>query len=372
MKDQSSDKKKILIIVNTYFQLMTAIQIVLKKCDGYEVDFLLTDNLTDCQSIALRLKNFDFVHEVFIAESKRIAIPRDKKGRIDAVRYSIWFKNYIKTKTSLGLSTCTYDELLFHNIDIFTYIIYAFAQSINKDITLVRYEEGFSIYLSYNDRPLSEKIGELISKILGRKSLVNNIRFVYLYHPEYLTYNIPCEIRKIPLINKKDEKYKNIINSIFNYKVNEAKTRKLILFEECFYVDKSPVEDYPLFCEIINKVTPDKVSLKLHPRNTVNRFKNTGAHIFDGGHAPWEVLQLNNTYESNVFATITSGSVLASMLYFDEKIPTIFLYKVVDGNFKLKTNYEKYLNKVKNSKMDSPIYIPENKEQLFHILEELV
>lgn len=372
MNNQSTEKKRVLIIINTYFQLMTAIQIVLKNYYNYESDFIITDNLSDYEDIALRMKNFEFVHGVFTARSRKIAIPRDNKSRIESIKDCIWIKNYIKSKTNIDMDSRNYDVLLFHNIDIFTYIVYAFVQKWNKGIILRRFEEGFSIYLSYNDRPHSEKIGESISKILGRRSLINNIQFVYLYHPEYLTYNMPCGTKKIPLISKNDERYRKIVNSIFNYNAKEARTKKLIIFEESFYADKTPIEDYPLFCEIINKVTPDMVSLKLHPRNTINRFSKTKAHIFDGGHAPWEVLQLNNSYESNVFATITSGSVLASILYFDEKIPTIFLYKVVDGDFKLKTNYEKYLNKVRSSQKDSLIYIPENKEQLFRILEDLV
>lgn len=372
MKKQSIEKKRVLIIVNTYFQLMTVIQIVLKNYDNYDIDFIITDNLGGYEDIALRMKNFEFVHEVFTATSKKIAIPRDNKSRIEAIKDCVLVKNYIKSRTNINLNFRKYDVLLFHNIDMFTYIIYAFVQKKNKGIILRRFEEGFSIYLSYNDRPHSEKIGELISKLLGRRSLMDNIQFVYLYHPEYLTYDMPCEVKRIPLISKNDERYRKIINGIFDYNASEAKTRKLIIFEESFYADKAPIEDYSLFYEIINKVTPDMVSLKLHPRNTTNRFSKTKAHIFDGGHVPWEVLQLNDSYESNVFATITSGSVLASMLYFDEKISTIFLYKVVDGDFKLKTNYEKYLNKVKNSKQDSSIYIPENKEQLFHILEDLV
>ncbi len=372
MNKQNTEKKRVLIIINTYFQLMTAIQIVLKNYDNYETDFIITDNLSGYEDIARRMEGFGFAHEVFTAKSKKIAIPRDNKSRIEAVKDCIWAKNYIKSKTKINLNARNYDVFLFHNIDMFTYIVYAFVQKRNNNIILRRFEEGFSIYLSYNDRPYSEKIGEFISKILGRRSLMNNIQFVYLYHPEYLTYDIPCEVKKIPLISKIDERYRKIVNGIFNYNEREAKSRKLIIFEESFYADRTPIEDYPLFCEIINKVTPDMVSLKLHPRNTTNRFLKTKAHIFDAGHAPWEVLQLNNSYESNVFATITSGSVLASMLYFDEKIPTIFLYKVVDGDFKLKSNYEKYLHKVINSMQDPLIYIPENKEQMYCILEELV
>lgn len=60
-----------LIIINTYFQLMTAIQIVLKNYDNYETDFIITDNLSGYEDIARRMEGFGFAHEVFTAKVKR-------------------------------------------------------------------------------------------------------------------------------------------------------------------------------------------------------------------------------------------------------------------------------------------------------------
>lgn len=362
-------KQKILVIVNTYFQLMTAVQLVLKIYKEDVVDFIITDNLIGYDEISKRVEKSGIVDKVYVAESKSISIPRTRVDKQRAVFYTVFGKSFLRKKTNL--SENKYDILLFHNIDVFTYIIFNELINRNNKTHVYRYEEGFSLYLTFNDRPKSEKMCEWIFKKLRRKSVVNNIDAVYLYHPEYLTYKMTQEIRKIPLLSKTDEVFKDTINLIFQYSSENNKTRKAIIFEECFYADKTPIDDYDLFHEVIQVIGPNDASIKLHPRNTTNRFSETDALVFDGGNVPWEVLQLNSNYQDNVFITITSGSVLASMLYFDESIHTVFLYKVVGGKFKLKKNYEAYLNKVCKAHPSVRIYIPKNKEEMYQILGEM-
>lgn len=363
-------KQKVLVIVNTYFQLMTAIQLVLKVYIKADVDFIITDNLISYNEISKKIEERNIISKVYRAKTRSITIPRTRADKFKAVLYTISSEKFIKQRTDFVKDK--YDLLLFHNLDVFTYIIYSYIVKENPNTRLGRYEEGFSIYLTFNDRLKSEKICEWIFKILRRKSIVKNISVIYLYHKEYLTYKIPYHIENIPLLSKTDETYKSVINYIFQYDGNNIETRLAIIFEECFFADKTPIDDYSLFCRVIQIVGAQKTSIKLHPRNLENRFCNTGALVFNGGNAPWEVLQLNGDYTDNILITITSGSVLASMLYFNEPISIIFLYKIVGGNFKIKKNYDIYLQKVCNNNPNTKIYIPKSQDELSKILGEIV
>lgn len=361
-------KRKILIIVNTCFQLMTAVQLIQKKFTEDETDLMLTDHLPDCEHMAERITESGVAGHVYTARCRDISIPRTGAGRRRAVFYTAFAGAYLRKNTDFKGDK--YDVLMFHNLDSFLYILCAEMYRKNRDILLRRYEEGFSIYLTFNDRPKTEKICERIFRMLGRRSIIKNIDRVYLYHPEYLTYEMEQPIERIPLLSKKDRKYREAVNHIFHYQEKHTAATGILLFEECFFADGTPVEDQELFEQIIEYAGKGNVTVKLHPRNRVNRFARSGASVFEASGLPWEAAQMNHDYRDSLFMTVSSGSVLASLLYFDECIPTVFLYKVIGGGFRLKENYEAYLQKIFEKHPDARIFIPDTREELKQIIKE--
>ena len=68
-------KRKILIIVNTCFQLMTAVQLIQKKFTEDETDLMLTDHLPDCEHMAERITESGVAGHVYTARCKIFPFP---------------------------------------------------------------------------------------------------------------------------------------------------------------------------------------------------------------------------------------------------------------------------------------------------------
>lgn len=362
-------KKKVLFISNTYFQLLTALQLSMTEFKSCDVDFLISDYSQNAKKVAENMMRAGIQGRVYFVESKNISFCQNRKEQIINLLKVIQYQKTVKRFIDLDFSI--YDYFLFHNMDLFLYAIFEKVKSDNDRIRVFRYEEGFGLYLLFNDKIKSEKICERIFPLLGGASLRNAIEKVYLYHPEYLTYNIQYPTKTIYPIDKYNIQYKEIINKIFGYSFTETISEKFIIFEDCFFGDGHPIKDYDLFLEIADVVGESGTAIKLHPRNGINRFEGTKCHALEISSIPWEVIQMNNTYTDKVFLTVASGSVLASMLYFNESIPTIFLYKVVGGSFKTKRNYTRYLENICKNSGNEKVYVPETKEELFQLIESL-
>ena len=362
-------KDKILFISNTYFQLLTAIQLSMTEFKNFEVDFLISDHSINAMKIVENMENTNIGGRVYYIESKNISFSRNKKEQLTNLLKVIHYKKTVKSIINLNFSV--YCCFLFHNMDLFLYALFQKMKRDNPKLHIYRYEEGFSLYLYFNDKIKSERVCERIFPLMGGKSLRDSIEKIYLYHPEYLTYNIQYPIKKISPIDKHNFRYKEVVNKVFEYTIFEEISEKFIIFEDCFFGDGHPINDYNLFLEIADAVGAYGTTIKLHPRNGTNRFKGTKCRALETSSIPWEVIQMNNNYLDKVFLTVASGSVLASMLYFNEAIPTIFLYKVVGGKFKTKKNYTDYLEKICNNSNKTNVYIPETKEELFELIEKL-
>lgn len=359
--------KKKLFLINTHFQLITSLQIIDKE-NIKHVDFIITNNLNGYKEIIKRLNKLKFVDTVYAAEIKNFTIPKNNFQRLknmkDVLIGSKSISKFLKNFNGRG-----YDNLYFYNLDFFTYILYDFVRKESQNITVNRFEEGFSIYLSFVCKKKSEKLCDIIASLFNRFSVKEDIENVFLYHPEFLTYDLNYNIKTIPLLSKKDKKFKELINYVFNYNGEQLLETNSIIFEECFYTDSGFMDDVPLFYKICEMIGFKNVSIKLHPRNKIDRFSKLGIRVMKNSSIPWEVIQINNDFSDKTFITITSGSVLASMLYFGENIKTIFLYKLLDEKFSLKEHYEEYLMKLVNVS-NSQVYIPENINNLMEIVGE--
>lgn len=362
--------RDVLFLINTHFQLITALQLVRYEFNTDNVDLVISDNLNGYKDIIERLKDCKIIRHVYQAEIKELTIPKNGRQRIKSMISVLRGKNSIHKYMRVD-DIEKYDVFLFHNLDFFSYILYDFLKLKSKSILCRRFEEGFSIYLSFNDRVKSQKVCDIIFRLFRRNILSENIESIYLYHEELLTYHLDYPIHKIPLLNKNDSEFKMVLNKVFGYKKSDLLDTKAVIFEECFFVDGNEINDFELFKRVAEYIGYSNVSVKLHPRNKVNRFNDTEIQVLRNSAVPWEIMQMNNDYRDKVFITITSGSVLASFLYFGEIIPTVFLYKLVGGNFKLKHNYECYLDKLcLNTKYE--VYIPNSLSELENVIKEII
>ena len=285
---------------------------------------------------------------------------------------------YIKKKSlikkSLSLDVLNYGEIYLYNYDVFTYTLYDYLKKKNKNMIANRFEEGFGSYL-YEDKKLrGHNLRKIIRKVMLHYNLENNINEYYFFNPDLVVYDEKAKLKKMQNIDRSNKELVKTLNTIFNYNPSENEYKqKYIFFEESFFCDNNGIEDMDLILKIAEIVGKENLLVKLHPRNRVDRFKQYGIKTNKTIGIPWEVIQMNNDFSDKVFLTISSGSVLASKLYFGDNIKTYLLFNCTEkmSDMVTKETFE-YLKKI-NDKFDiKDFIIPKNKKDFFEILTRQV
>ena len=349
-----------LIVVNTYFQLITVINLCLNKLNNDKNDIILSDLSLNMEKIYTNLKKFNIFENVYFIKSKDICRCKNK-----------FKKNFIhlfNRKKIIGTNVNNiYDCLLFYNDDILTYTLFDELLSRNQKLTCNRFEEGYSIYPSNFSNQTKSKLFFFIRRILNRKDLYKKISTLYLYNPDLLCYIPKCKVDIIPKLSRDDENLKKICNNIFNYKDDKNIMKKYIFFEESFFCDGYNINDLELVLKISEIVGKDNLLIKLHPRNSVDRFEKYGIKTIKAIEVPWEVIQLNNDFSNTVLLTITSGSVLSSRIFFDDNTKIYMLFNcTTPKSFLATAEYFKYLEKLRKKCGTNSINIPENLENFLN------
>lgn len=359
--------KKTLILTNTLFQIIVALQLKLTKYQNDEVTLIISDHSFNYKSIVNNLKKLNIFKDVYIAKTREYIHGNNMKDKLKRNLFSNIFSNTELNKL-INLENKYYDEFLFYNLDAFTYLLYAVLYSKNKKIIANRFEEGFCTYLYGDDIKENSK---KIRKLFLKKDLYKEISKLYLFNPDLIIYDTNFKIEKIESIDKNNEKLVNAVNAIFDYKsIQDKYYQKYIFFEESFFCDNKGINDMDLILKIADIVGKENLMVKLHPRNKVDRFSKYGITTNKAIGVPWEIIQMNNDFSDKVFLTISSGSVLASRLYFNDNIKTYLLYNCTDKMSDMVTNeFFEYMEKVKNQFGINNFIIPKNKENFYELLE---
>lgn len=362
-----------LFVVNTLFQLMTAINLNLKVFSDGDNDIFITDCSVGAEKIAENLKNeciFSNVYYILTEEKIQTKTVKDKVRRF--IEY--FFEPNQMFDNIVPDISYAYDELLFYNYD--TLVTYIFNKILkeNNNASWSRFEEG---YISYFYGEIESRIVMLSEKIhcffKRENSMAQHCDSYYFYEPNLVLFNKDYKIKKIPKIDKNDSKIIQHINNTFGITdvPDEYKSVKYIFFEEQFSFDNSGVEDYELISKICEAVGKENILVKMHPRNRKNRFLNDEIKTNKTIGIPWEVIHLNRSFENKVFVAISCGSILSSKILFSESVKSILLYKCVNKCPPLvNEKYEIYIKKLCDL-YGTELIVPENMEQAIEILKTM-
>ena len=353
-------KKRNLIVVNTYFQLITVINMTLHNLNNDINDIIITDISVGAEKKVERLKKLNIFNNVYFIKYKQISSESRVKKYITYL-----FNRDLILKTRLNN---VYDELIFYNLDILSYSLIDELFKNNKKLVCSIYDEGIGTYTIY---PKNNKINSLLRTILFRPNIDKLIKKIYLYHPNLICYKCNFELNQIPKLDSKNTKFKNILNSVFEYKKVTIPPQKYIFFEEAFFCDNKDIDDYELILKIAEIVGKDNIIVKLHPRNKTNRFNKVGIPTWANSEVPWEVIQMNENYSNKIFLSISSGTILMSKLFFEDQIKSYYLFNCTNNMSDLvNDNFHQYLNKIEKNLSLNNLIIPETKEQFLKLLEE--
>lgn len=352
-------KKRNLIIANTYFQLITAINLVLNNFSNDITDLVITDCSVGMKNKATLIKKNKLFNKVIYYESK--AINNGNKIK----KYLLYL--FDRNKIIGNEIQAKYDEILFNNLNVLTYSVIDELYSKNPNIICSIYDEGFS---TYTIRRKSNIINDFLRKIMFKKSINKSIKKIYLYHPYLLCYKSNLQTIKINNLDKKNIQMKKILNNIFDYKKPNF-DKKIIFFEESFFCDNKSIDDFQLIKDICKVVGKENIIIKLHPRNKIDRFSKLNIDVWKDNNIPWEIYQMNEDYNNKIFMSISSGSMLASKLYFNENIKTYFLFNCTKKMSDVVTKkFYDYLECIRKNLNFDNIYIPKTKAEFLNKMKE--
>lgn len=414
---------KNLYLCLTDFQILNALNLQLSKFKNKKADLFFITNKEGNEQLAERLASTGIFEKIYLFNNSRI------QGLHQYVRSTV------EGKTNKGFAAAlvtSVNEAVYKLRSKFS----GEAYRINAKIVLggkmdfAAYDEVFcldkrSLVVDCVTQILKETGGKCKINLLDegtstywRSILKTNfpISDIYLYAPELANYYAEGwqdRIYKIPQIDYSDEKFRAVINKVFDFKDDSNyphdDSGSLLLKDKVIFFDQN-WDPMPEYFKHLNKfmmlllhnpykkhkkesafyerkmqmfrITGDNsggndVIVKLHPRSPLsfvadyNKSKCTMAPNLK---IPWEVFMDNCRFNNNIWVTVSSTALCTYKIIFAdsrEDIPMIFLYKIVyDGNKSYQEDDQFFRSFQK--KYPQSVFIPETTEEFTQIYKKLI
>ena len=414
---------KNLYLCLTDFQILNALNLQLSKFKNKKADLFFITNKEGNEQLAERLAATGIFEKIYLFNNSRI------QGLHQYVRSTV------EGKTNKGFAAAlvtSVNEAVYKLRSKFS----GEAYRINAKIVLggkmdfAAYDEVFcldkrSLVVDCVTQILKETGGKCKINLLDegtstywRSILKTNfpVSDIYLYEPELANYYAEGwqdRIYKIPQIDYSDEKFRAVINKVFDFKDDSNyphdDSGSLLLKDKVIFFDQN-WDPMPEYFKHLNKfmmlllhnpykkhkkesafyerkmqmfrITADNsggndVIVKLHPRSPLsfvadyNKSKCTMAPNLK---IPWEVFMDNCRFNNNIWVTVSSTALCTYKIIFAdsrEDIPMIFLYKIVyDGNKSYQEDDQFFRSFQK--KYPQSVFIPETTEEFTQIYKKLI
>lgn len=325
---------KRLIICNTYFQLILAIQMRLTLFQSDMVDIEISDHSVGAEKIADKLRSERIFHAVIFKKTKAFTYGQSRLKNVkDIITY-----NFMTPRMS---GFVKYDEIVFHNLELELYAIADYYRMNHHQVRWARYEEGI---LSYNvdfGVGIRVKNSRKIRKVLHKIDVAEEVERYYCVFPELKMTHREWEFIAIPQIKKDDEKIKRILNSVFEYRPRKF-NKKYIFFSSSSDIDGRDVGEIELVMQIADRVGKENLLIKMHPRDGRAVYDDAGLTVSRNSAVPWELIQLTHDFSGHIFISLISGSMITASAMLRDEIESYYLFPMIRGknNF-----YDEYIAK---------------------------
>lgn len=315
-----------LIVANTYYQLIFAIQLKITLFKSDEIVLLVSDHSNNADSVSEHIAEMHFFEETYYVHTLGSGDKRTSFQKLeDFIQITFGKLNrycfYIEKIKDLH-----FDEILVFNYDISIYGLYSLLANYNKTINVSRFEESI---LTYNSGVINTTRRNLINKlrkIQGKPSIADALKNFYCFYP--VLYSGIFNSVKVPQI-KKTKELVSIFQKAFSFEqATISYPEKYIFFTSVYdFEGGQPIGEYDLVCKIAKFVGQENLLIKVHPRDKRTLYADSGFKVDKNSSVPWEAIQLSLDFSNKIFVTATSGSVLAGNLMFENKVKTYYMYK---------------------------------------------
>lgn len=296
-------RRHVVFICNTAYQLFVTIQLRLTAYSSADVDLVLSNQFSSAMAIAENLKSIGLFGQVIYVENRKQTF----SSRVAETLHDICLIK--KIRKEIG----EVNEICFSNISVFTILFTKLFQFKKPKVSI--FEDGFVTYSKAFEKM---DCASVFSRLLLPKGLLEETSKLWLFSPELLDWqrnNIV--ICKIEHIDKGDKRMVELLNKVFGYDVEgDSYDKKYLFMEESFFADRYPINDVEIVKGIAAAVGADNLMVKLHPRNSENRFTSLGIKTNTSFAIPWELIILNQKIEKCTLISISSSSILQQHLLF--------------------------------------------------------
>lgn len=336
---------KRVIICMTVYQLYNAINLrnnVFKKDDTVDIILIDKTNFSGIKERLIKEKIFNNVYSVnfdaIYQKNLDKICGKNKRFREMFLNLRVDMIFYRKTIHSLFSNTKIeeiYDEMYIANFSRIANMLFNMYYRKNTQIKIFFYEDAYVTYY----KPLSTY------KYLKKTWYVNLLNFLrikqlqekylsgmYLYEPDLNLLESTFNILKLPKIDKNHFDNVEKLNKIFNYANDDFFDRKYIIFEQCYEIYNVTTNEFDLYEKIIDAVGEENVIVKLHPRTRVNRFEKYKKIKIYNEKVPWEIITLNQFFDSKVLISINSNAIITPIVLYGEKSKSIILQRLFEIN----------------------------------------
>lgn len=357
---------KILIIFNSSFQLISGMHTVLNFFSNNKIDAVFTDRLADYNNLGKKFSKANIFKNIYSIKTKN----------------RIW-KNWQHTTFGFCYDSAIkkvfpeidkgYDVFLFANISGVTTCLATYLHK-HFGTKLFMYEDGFVAYSDYYKSMFNKAYCDLgitnLFLYLKEKRAIRYVTKYFVFCPELISdWNFNFDIIPVPKIDTNCFTVQ-ILNRVFEYEKKHDDFQKLIVFfEESYFADGLEIGDINIVNKIASIVGKDNIIVKIHPRNTINRFQKEGYITNNDISVPWEIIALNQDLSNTFLVTISSGSSVTSYFITEGKAKrSIFLYEMEGIDRSKLTPSIAVFDKI--CKQNSYFVYPHNMKELQSILLE--
>lgn len=316
-----------LIISNTHYQTIVALQLRLTLFKEDEVVLLISDHSKGSEQVVERLNEKHLFEKVDYIRTRDVL---KKSGKLyewkDAFSFSFFAGNrysfYLK-----NIENRYFDEIVVFNYVDHVHGLFAILSAINSNIRISLMEESV---LSYNNAESPSKKLHLsgeVRKWIGKKSVYDAVGNFYCFYPSLYTGTFTPV--SIPLLHP-DSEIVAILKDVFGVREQDLHyDRKYIFFASVYdFEGGQPIGEFELVKKVADTVGKDNLLVKIHPRDQRTVYHDNGFTVDQNSSVPWEIIQLSHDFSHHVFLTATSSSVLSGNFMTDIPVRTYFLFEL--------------------------------------------
>lgn len=358
---------KLLFLCNTLYQIIAA-SCIREMYPNDEAELILSDHSTGHKHIFKKFKETNLIFDkVYYVETKYLYEFDDKISRSEKIA----LMKDRKTVLSMIELDSYYDKFFCANAEPFSMRLVNYIKQGNKEAEINWFEDGLSAY-NYDKCYFPSWKGRVTWKmksLIGYYGVTSSVNFYYVFQPNKMEWKPNAEIVKIESISDRLAKE---LGTIFDYENCTDKYEEKYIFFEDGAMDWSTNSDIKLMEKIAELVGRENILVKIHPRNSVNRFKELGFKTNQDTSIPWEIIAANIDIENKMLVTMYSQSVVIPEILLGKNGNVIALGRMEGYTDQRSMDLFAYYERQFFLKNRNRYYVPKNLKELSEVLEKII